>query len=356
MPSFKGAHCTLSLYFYIFMFLSARGFFSLPRGAKISLKYLLLCFIFCLVCIPVQAQSHQSYCIGFSQITTHPALDKVCLGIMDTLKAAGYDENNTLILFENAQGNLGLTVQIAQKLVSKQPDACVAIGTPSAQALLKLTKSKPVPLVFASISDPVSAGLVDSLEAPGPYATGTRNTPCFKELLMLIKSLKADLQTLGVIFNPSEKNAQDLLCALKQEAHTLGFIILQASASNSIEVLPAAQKLASQVQAFLLLQDNTVASALVSVLKVAKAKDLPVFSSFLEAVETGALLALAPDEYAIGQQSARMLIRILEGETPAHLPVEDPQAFELYVNKAIAKSLQISLPDDLIQSAKVVYP
>lgn len=338
------------------MFLFAKGFLSLYRGAKASFKCVLTGFSLFLLFTSLQAQSQKAYLIGLSQITSHPALDKVRAGIIDTLRENGYDETKAAIWFENAQGNLGFTVQIAQKLVAKNPDALVAIGTPSAQALLKLSKPKAIPLIFASISDPVSAGLVDSLEAPGPYATGTRNTPCFKDLLALIQRLNRDVKTLGVIFNPSEKNAQDLLCALKKEAQTLGFRIIEATASNTIEVLPAAQKLASHVQGFLLLQDNTVASALASVLKVAKAQHLPVFASFLEAVEGGALLALAPDEYAIGQQSARLLIRILEGASPSHLAVEDPQALELYVNKSVAKSLQMSLPDDLIQSAKVIYP
>lgn len=339
------------------MFVSVQGFLSLYRVAKASLQYLLLLGLSLLCLGPsLEAQADKPYTLGLSQITSHPALDKVRLGILDGLRESGYDSKNTIIVSENAQGNLTLSVQIAQKIVAKNPDAVLAIGTPSAQALLKLTRPKAIPLVFASISDPVGAGLVDSLEAPGPYATGTRNTPCFKQLLGLIKRLKIDIQTLGVIFNPSEKNALDLLSALKQEAQAVGCTIIEASAHTTLEVLPAAQKLARQVQGFLLLQDNTVASALPSVLKVAKAERLPVFSSFLEAIEVGALLALAPDEYAIGQQSAKLLVRILEGASPASLPVQDPQDLELHLNAAVAKSLQICLPDDLIQEARVVYP
>lgn len=294
--------------------------------------------------------------IGLSQITRHPSLDKVKQGILDTLSAEGYDESRLALDCENAQGNLALSVQIAHKLVSKKPDAVVAIGTPSAQALLKLTKPQSIPLVFASISDPVGAGLVDSLELPGPFATGTRNVPCFQELLTLIQSVMGSVNALGVILNPSEKNALDLLAVLKIEATHLDIRIYEANAATTLEVLPAAQKLANTVQAFLLLQDNTVASALPAVLKVAKAHILPVFASFPEAVESGALLALAPDEYHIGRQTGQMLLRVLEGTRPQDIPVEPPKYVGLYLNLGSAKSLQLSLPDDLIQKAQAVYP
>lgn len=302
------------------------------------------------------ARAKEPLLVGLSQITSHPSLDKVREGILDELKAEGYGEDCLRIFFENAQGNIAHTVQIAQKLVSRGPDAVVAIGTPSAQALLKLTKPRGIPLVFASISDPVGAGLVESLELPGPYATGTRNVPCFKELLACIQTVLARVECFGIIFNPSEKNALDLLTLLKAEAAPLGIHIQEASAANTLEVLPAAQKLASSVQAFFLLQDNTVASALPSILKVAKAHGLPVFASFPEAVESGALLALAPDEYYIGRQTGQLLLQVLNGAQPQRLPVKNPMHIGLYLNLGTAKSLQIELADDLIRKAKAIYP
>jgi putative ABC transport system substrate-binding protein len=301
-------------------------------------------------------RAKEPYHVGLSQITSHPSLDKVKQGILDALRAEGYEEDRLVLDCENAQGNLALSVQIAQKLVSKKPDAVVAIGTPSAQALLKLTKPLGIPLVFASISDPVGAGLVDSLELPGPFATGTRNAPCFKELLALIQAVMGEVQSLGVIWNPSEKNALDLLAVLKVEAAHFHITIHETSATNTLEVLPASQKLARTVQAFFLLQDNTVASALPSVLRVAKAHALPVFASFPEAVESGALLALAPDEYHIGKQTGQMLLQILQGARLEDIPVEQPKHMGLYLNLGTAKSLQLSLPDDLIKKAQAVYP
>lgn len=299
------------------------------------------------------AMAEKPYRVGLSQITSHPSLDKVQQGMLDALNAEGYGEGQLVLYSENAQGNLALNVQIAQKLVSKKPHAVVAIGTPSAQALLKLTKPLGIPLVFASISDPVGAGLVESLERPGIYATGTCNTPCFKEFLALVQAVMGEVQSLGVIFNPAEKNALDLLALLKAEASYLGIHIYEANAATTLEVLPAAQKLAGIVQAFFLLQDNTVASALPSVLRVAKAHALPVFASFPEAVENGALLALAADDYRIGKQTGQMLLRVLQGAQLEAMPVEQPQHLDLYLNLSTAKSLQLSLPDDLIRKAHI---
>lgn len=346
------AYFTLNV--YVYMFLDVLRLYKIFGSSVCIARFIVLhSLIFGNI---FMAKGQEPYHVGLSQITSHPSLDKVKQGILDTLRAEGYDESRLVLDCENAQGNLALSVQIAQKLVSKKPDAVVAIGTPSAQALLKLTKPLGIPLVFASISDPVGAGLVDSLELPGPFATGTRNTPCFRELLALIKTVMGEVKFLGVIWNPSEKNTLDLLTILKLEADSFNITIHEASAANTLEVLPAAQKLASRVQAFLLLQDNTVASALPGVLRVAKAHALPVFASFPEAVESGALLALAPDEYHIGRQTGQMLLRVLEGTELQNMPVEQPKHVDLYLNVGSAKSLQLSLPDDLIKKAQAVYP
>lgn len=288
--------------------------------------------------------------VAITQITRHPSLDKVYSGMVDTLNAYSLNQACHMhIVHENAQGNISLAAQIAKMFLAKNPTVTVAIGTPSAQALHKAIGNTSIPLVFASITDPMGAGLVHSLEKPGESVTGTMNTPKLKELLQLMQTLCPTAKKVGVIINPAEKNAVDLLSLLRKHASIVGLTVVEAPANSTIEVLSAAQKLVGNIDTLLLLQDNTVASALSCVLKVTQEHNIPIFATYPEAIEQGALLALAADEYEIGKQTAKIILKILNGQSPADIPVEEPNSFKIYINFQTAKSLHILIPDDLME-------
>lgn len=101
--------------------------------------------------------------VAVSQIVEHPALDATRQGLLDGLKAKGYEEGKNLEFdFKTAQGNPAIAVQIARQYVGEEPDVLVGIATPTAQALVSATKS--IPVVFTAVTDPVGAKLVSQLE------------------------------------------------------------------------------------------------------------------------------------------------------------------------------------------------
>lgn len=117
------------------------------------------------------AQADEGKTVAITQIVEHPALDAVHQGVKDELAARGYEEGRNLsLMHESAQGNSAIASQIARKFAGEQPDAIVAIATPSAQTMAAATRSLPV--VFSAVTDPVAARLVESLEAPGANITG----------------------------------------------------------------------------------------------------------------------------------------------------------------------------------------
>ena len=110
-----------------------------------------------------------------------------------------------------------------------------------------------------------------------------------------------------------------------------------------------------RVDAILLLQDNTVASALPALLKITNEHQIPVFSTYVDAVKDGAVAGLAFDEYAIGEQTGKMVVKVLKGAKAGELPVEDPTRFELMFNLDAARKLHIKINDDLIKTADHIY-
>src|SRR5262249_43222256 len=132
--------------------------------------------------------------------------------------------------------------------------------------------------------------------------------------------------------------------------------IKSAAAANSGEVQSAVTSLMGQVDAFLLLQDNTVASALPAVLKTAEKKKTPVFAMFLDGVKAGALAGVAPDEYKIGKQTGEIVVSILHGEKAGNIPVADPVDIQTAINLDAAKKLNLKLDSNFIKSFNLVYP
>ena len=293
--------------------------------------------------------------IDITQIVGHASLDKVRSGIIDELADHGYRDKDTIqIQYENAQGNIVIAAQIAQQFVAHQPDVIVAIATPSAQAASNAAQKTNIPIVFASISDPLHSRLISNLEHPGKNITGTRNVSPIKDQLTLIKTIMPTVKSIGIILNNGEENSVELVSTIKTEAGKQNILIKTASATSSADVSAAANHLASQVDAFLLIQDNTVASALPAVIKISQQSHLPVFATYLDAVKQGAIAGLAFDEYRIGRQTGKIVIRILQGEKPGDIAVEDPQEIELAINLKSANRLNIKLDARLLKQAKCI--
>ncbi len=294
--------------------------------------------------------------IGITQILAHESLDKVHQGIIDGLQAQGYQKNNSKILFENAYGNIPTAIQIAQKFVAKDADVIIAIATPSAQTAIKAAKDSHTPIVFASITDPLKAKLLSNLERPGENITGVRNTPMVNKQIDLLKQVFPNLKSLGLILNYGEDNSVQLLQLIIDYCKPLGIRVEAAAANTPAEVQTATKNLVGKkVEVLFLLQDNTVASSLPAVLKVAFDNKLPVFASYIEGVKAGALLGLAYDEHGIGYQAGIIAARILAGENPGNIPVQDPKTAIFAVNLHSAKQLGIILKPELVKKAKLVF-
>lgn len=295
--------------------------------------------------------------VAITQIVAHPSLDKVRQGMIDELAEKGYQDGKTVrILFENAQGSPVVAAQIAQHFVALHPAVIVAIATPSAQAAANAAKRTTIPVVFATVTDPIQAKLVSNLAHPGGNITGTRNVPAIGKQMAQIKRLLPNVKTIGIVLNYGETNSVQLLEAVKQEAARSSMQVKTAAAPTSAEVKSAVQSLMGQVDVLLLLQDNTVASALPAVLKVAEKNKAPVFATFIDAVKAGALAGVAYDEYGIGKLTGKMVAAILQGKKPGDIPVADPIDLETAINLTTAKQLNLAIDPALIKTMQRVYP
>jgi putative tryptophan/tyrosine transport system substrate-binding protein len=282
----------------------------------------------------------KTYRIGVTQFVEHPSLDAALEGFKQALKDKGLSVSYNV---QNAQGDMNNNQTIANNFVSDQVDLIFANSTPSAQAALNATKD--IPIVFTSVTDPVGAQLVQSMEKPGGNVTGTTDThpdAIPKTVQFIDKYVKGN--RVGMIYNSGEQNSVAQVETVKKAMKGTDLKIAPVSVSTSAEVKQAAESLVGKVDCIYIITDNTVVSALESVIKVASDHDIPLFVGELDSVKRGGFAAYGFDYYDIGYEAGEMAAQILkDGKKPADLPVQYPKKLKLLINKKAAKDMGIEL-------------
>lgn len=285
--------------------------------------------------------------IGITQIVEHPSLDAARGGFIDRMQELGYTD--VVYDIQSAQGDLGTATTIAQKFANDNLDLILAIATPTAQATAHVIKD--VPILITAVTDPVEAGLVESLERPGTNVTGTSDLTPVRMQLELLQELVPSVRRVGIVYNAGEVNSVIQVNLAKDAAQQLGLTIVEATAANASEVMQAAQSLVGRVDALYVQTDNTVVSALESVVLVAERNRLPLLVGEESSVELGGLATLGIDYYKLGQQTADIAHRVLQGENPAEIPIEYQEEMSVVINLAAARRMNVTIPQSILDRA-----
>ncbi|MEY9974441.1 putative ABC transport system substrate-binding protein [Lysinibacillus sp. RC46] len=283
----------------------------------------------------------KTYKIGITQIVEHPSLNAATEGFKKAIEESGLK-----VEFESqiAQGDNSLNTTIANNLVSANVDLIFANSTPSAQAAATATSD--IPIVFTSVTDAVGAQLIESMEKPGKNVTGTidLHPDTISKTVAFLKELGA--KKVGMVYNAGEQNSVAQVKEVKKVMAEQGLTVAEASAATSAEVKQAAESLIGKADAFYIITDNTVVSALESVIDVANSNKLPLVVGELDSVARGGLAAYGFEYYDIGYEAGQMAVKILKGEAkPADIPAQYPQKLKLLINKKVADDLGIEIKD-----------
>lgn len=309
-----------------------------------------------LLAISVQGVAARIYTISVNQFVEHPALDAVLLGFQDYLKNNGVEVQFNV---HNAQANMGTATQIAKQMIGEKPDLLMAIATPSsqavAQALGKAPEDMKRPFLFTAVTDPVAAGLVKDIAKPGGLITGVSDLLPLSEHIKMVLTYMPGIKKLGLLYNAGEANSKSNVAGIKALGKEIGFEVVEATASKTADVFQAAKSLIGRVDAVFIPTDNTIISALESVIKVGVQNKLPIFAADVDSVERGAVAAMGFDYYKHGYQTGAMAQRILTGENPADMPVEFQEDLQLHINAKYSEMMGVTPPVELLQKATKVY-
>jgi putative tryptophan/tyrosine transport system substrate-binding protein len=289
------------------------------------------------------SEEEVTYKVGVTQIAEHPSLDAATAGFKKALEEAGINvEYND----QNAQGDMNNAATIANNFVGDDVDLIFANATPVAQSALNATTD--IPIVFTSVTDPVGAGLIDSFEAPGGNVTGTSDM--YPDAIpttvdFIINDFGA--KSIGTIYNTGEQNSNVQVDEIKKALEGKDVELVERSVATTADVKQAAESLIGEVDVIYIITDNTVVSALDTVIQVSNENDIPLFVGETDSVEKGAFAAFGISYEAIGYETGKMAVQILKGEkTPSEIPAQYPSEIKLVINKKAAEEMNVELKEE----------
>lgn len=291
--------------------------------------------------------------VGVLQLLSHPALDAIYKGFEDELNKEGYKVGeNIKIDLQNAQGDQSNLATMSKKLSSENNNIFVGITTPATLSLSNEIKNKPI--IMGGITYPVEAGLIKDEQLPETNITGVSDRTPIKKQLEVMKKIIPNLKKVGVLYTASEDNSIKQAKEAEEYAKELGLEVKLSTIANTNDIQQVTESLANETQAIFIPIDNTLASAMDTVIKVTDKKKIPVFPSADTMVEAGGVLGIAVDQYNIGVETAKVLIKVLNGADPKNTPIVLANEGIIYLNEKKAKILGLNIPEEISSKAKKV--
>lgn len=291
--------------------------------------------------------------VGIIQLIQHDALDQANKGFIDGLAEKGYkDGENIEIEQQNASGKQDTAQQIAGQFVSSKKDLIFAIATPTAQACYNATKD--IPIVFSAVTNPINDGLAKDWKSSGCNTTGTSDMANIDEQLALLKEVLPNAKTLGVVYTTSETNSVNQVNELELLAPKYNLKIKKIGVANINEINQVLSNSMGDIDVLYAPTDNNVAASYELVAQIALKANKPVIGAEPAVVEKGGLLSKGIDYYELGKMAGYKAAEILDGKKPQDIEIETMKELAITVNTDVAKKLGITIPQNILDSAKKV--
>lgn len=276
-----------------------------------------------------------------------PAID----GFKKKMPELGYTEGKSVKYdVYNAEGSGEKLRALAQKLVQEKPDLIVTSSTTATAPVAKVIEESNLPVVFLSAGNPLL--FVKSYASSGNNLTGitTSSIDLTGKRMELLKELVPGLKRVISVHNLKGENYEANLKATREEAKRLRLELTEVNVSSSDELIRQAPKILNRKlgQAVFFPPDAVLNAAQRQITPQLIRERLPSVTTNLGNVRDGALATYAPDYFALGQQGAVLVDKILRGARPADLPIEQPFELKVVINLKTAKAIGLKIPKNVL--------
>ena len=309
--------------------------------------------------IPALAQQPPKvWRVGFLSGNSHPALlDSGYLGVfLQEMRELGYVEGQNLIVESRfADGKFERFPDLMAELVRYKVDVIVIASTPAALAAKKATTT--IPIVMASVTDPVGSGLVASLAYPEGNLTGLSlvGTDIIAKQLEMMVAAVPKLSRVALFLNPANPVNIPVLKNVQAAARSLGAIVLPIPAHTPEEIEQGfATMKRKHAGAVMIAPDALFGNQRLQIAELASRYRLPSIGLYRQYAEAGVLMSYGQEIADSYRRAATYVDKILKGAKPSELPIEQPTRFYLVINRKTANSLGLIIPQELLLRADEV--
>jgi putative tryptophan/tyrosine transport system substrate-binding protein len=254
-----------------------------------------------------------------------------------------------------AGGDINRMGALAQELVGLQPNIIVPYGTPATAAVQGKTRT--IPIVFASVADPVASGIVARLDRPTGNITGfaVLEAPMGGKWLELLSEIAPGLNRVAIMFNPDTAPVSTYMPSLETAARSLKVVPMIAPVHSDVEIETAIISLGREPRGGLVVMPDAFTDVhRVPIILAAARNNVPAVYHLSTFARDGGLLSYGTDRVDSFRRAATYVDRILRGAKPAELPVQFPTKFEMVVNLKTANALGLTVPQTLLVAADEV--
>ena len=266
-----------------------------------------------------------TYAIGICNFVDDASLNQINENIQSRLDEIGKEKGVAFMIdYDNPNADSTIMSQIISNFQADKVDLMVGIATPVAMAMQAATEDSQTPVVFSAVSDPVSAELVASLDAPGGNITGTSDYLDTNAIMDLIFAVDPDADKIGFLYNVGEDSSKTPIAHAKEYLDAKGIAYVERTGTNAAEVKQAAQALvADGVDAIFTPTDNTIMKDYLGIYEIFVDAGIPHYTGADSFALNGAFLGYGVDYANLGRETADMIAEILlDGKDPGALAVK----------------------------------
>ena len=290
------------------------------------------------------AAAGKIYKVGIVKYVDDASLDQIEQSIQAELDKKGAELGVTFDYADytkNGQADSTTLNQIAADLIADGVDVIIPIATPAALIMQAATEENAIPVVFSAVSDPVGAGLVDSLEAPGSNITGTSDALNVEAVIDLMLAANPDLKKLGLLYDQGQDSSKSAIAAAKAYCETKGIETVEKTGTTNDELALAADALiAAKVDAVFTPTDNTVMTAELAIYEKFVDAKIPHYAGADSFALNGAFCGYGVNYVTLGTSTADIAVDVLvNGAQPASTPVQIMSSGIATVNTEVASAI-----------------
>lgn len=265
----------------------------------------------------------KSFKVGICNYVDDASLNQIVENIRARFDAAAAEQGIEIeVLYDNCNADAAVMEQIISNFIAEKVDLMIGVATPVAMRMQALTEGNQIPVIFAAVSDPTGAGLVESMENPGYNVTGTSDYLDTKSVVELIFALKPEAKKIGLLYDVGQDSSTDAIKKAKEALTEKGVEVIEHTGANTDEIILAAQAMVSDgVDAVFTPTDNTVMTAELAIYEILADAGIPHFTGADSFALNGAFLGYGVDYANLGAETANMAIEVLMGEGTAVLGV-----------------------------------